>query len=419
MSVTLKWIEPEELGDYLKKGWTEIELRAFSTSEKFLIASPEEPASEPAKVECPNCGAAVEQPWAHYPGGWRCPTLPAQPEAPGLLEAVQRISDSIGWRSTQGDDPTLYYCEFCSEAHPDWRNVPHHDECPVFVIRAAIAKATTPMSNKPAQPEPVSAAFATEGEDQDESEPLYLPGENASSTLPNRCRQRVQSPGCKPAQPEPVAASEERALPTMQEIHDATTLVLANPLLHKVFNWLAGVTASRAIFAEPASEGGKVEFKNCHHSCGASIRFEDGLQAEYHDCQPAQPEPVAQCRARKGERCDYNLAGQCIYCREFKPEPVAEEMPHELRNAVAGLRLAATNYSDGSVDGMQMNIAADRLESFWRAQAAEGRKVRMPKVRELLDHLDTEIGFSNKIDVLTQAAFAELDAVEGKGEGRG
>ena len=172
-----------------------------------------EPASEGEKVECPNCKAAVEQPWAHYPGGWRCPTLPAQPEAPGLLEAVQRISDSIGWRSTQGDDPTLYYCEFCSEAHPDWRNVPHHDECPVFVIRAAIAKATTPMSNKPAQPEPVAKQDVCaqcspgRGHNADWSEAFGKQPSKLCGAIGDdgRCALVYDHPGLHSSKPEPAA----------------------------------------------------------------------------------------------------------------------------------------------------------------------------------------------------------------------
>ena len=166
--------------------------------------------------------------------------------------------------------------------------------------------------------------------------------------------------------------------------------------------------------------------------------------------------------------------------RGAQPEPVAEEMPEAVHEAANYLRQEARYEVEGglkrTVHGKQirarvLNDAADALESFWRthaaqpakvrmteelqrvleaaetqaayhtsftgenpalecreiraaiaavrAQAAEAGKVRMPKVRELLDHLYTEIGFSNKIDVLTQAAFAALDAVEGKGEGRG
>src|SRR5690606_6210867 len=56
-----------------------------------------------------------------------------------LVEVLERILPNIGWRSLRGDDPNLFYCEFCAESDPDWRNIPHHDECAVYAAVAALA----------------------------------------------------------------------------------------------------------------------------------------------------------------------------------------------------------------------------------------------------------------------------------------
>lgn len=64
MTVTLKWVALHEVSDYLAKGWREVKLEGgFSGySAKALMVSPEEPASEPAKVE----PVAAEMPEAVY-----------------------------------------------------------------------------------------------------------------------------------------------------------------------------------------------------------------------------------------------------------------------------------------------------------------------------------------------------------------
>lgn len=59
----------------------------------------------------------------------------------GLVEALTRLESNIGWRSIRGEDPDLYYCEFCGENHADSQLIPHHDECLVSVVRKALTGA--------------------------------------------------------------------------------------------------------------------------------------------------------------------------------------------------------------------------------------------------------------------------------------
>ena len=54
MTVTSKWVALHEVSDYLAKGWREVQIIG-GPDDAALMVSPEELASEPAKVECPNC----------------------------------------------------------------------------------------------------------------------------------------------------------------------------------------------------------------------------------------------------------------------------------------------------------------------------------------------------------------------------
>ncbi len=98
-----------------------------------------------------------------------------------------------------------------------------------------------------------------------------------------------------------------------------------------------GEMYARMLGKKPASEGGKVECENCHHSCGASIRFENGIQAEYHDCKPAQPElakvECPNCRHPVGPGWDHEASPQRFTCKPAQPEPATcqhcEEPDHE------------------------------------------------------------------------------------------
>ncbi len=193
------------------------------------------------------------------------------------------------------------------------------------------------------------------------------------------------------------------------------------------------ILARRALFGSPASEPAKVECPNCRQKVGP------GWDHEVHDeqftCQPAQPEPVAAempdlqdalndlWNAMGVPRLDVReiSVSEAIIRKAIEAisthaaQPAKARMTEELEELLRWARDAAGNvgslpYPSAQEDEKRIRMMIDKV----RAQAAEAGKVRMPKVRELLDHLDTEIGFSNKIDVLTQAAFAELDAAEGR-----
>ena len=248
MSVALKWIEPEELGAYLKKGWTEVELR-FEASGKYLIASPDEPASEPAKVECDFC-----------------------------------CGDGEG-----GHDPNCLVIAPC----------------------------------EPAQPEPVA--------------------------------EEMLCPFC--GTPPEIKSSDPGG--RSEWIPEGSGLGSAG--------WIGPVMEASCRVCGVMRVPLSIWNKRTHAEQPAKVRMTEELQRVLEAAET-----------------------QAAYHTSFTGENPALEC-REIRAAIAAVR----------------------------AQAAEAGKVRMPKVRELLDHLYTEIGFSNKIDVLTQAAFAALDAVEGKGEGRG
>lgn len=95
MTVTSKWVALHEVSDYLAKGWREVQIkrgRIGCVDKAALMVSPEEPASKPAKVECPNCGGEAAYFDEHHDGyEFRCaPCKPAQPEpvAEEMPEAV-------------------------------------------------------------------------------------------------------------------------------------------------------------------------------------------------------------------------------------------------------------------------------------------------------------------------------------------
>lgn len=120
--------------------------------------------------------------------------------------------------------------------------------------------------------------------------------------------------------------------------------------------------------------------------------------------------------------------GECLTCGQsntFKsqpatpPAPVASELPHEVRNAAAGLRKQAEEYPDCSAGRIQLRIAADRLE-VW-ARSLPSASAGLPKVRELIfyvrqltPHL-TNLGYadlSRSFEDHAAAALAELDAAQ-------
>lgn len=56
-----------------------------------------------------------------------------------LEQLLTEIEPEIGWRSTRGSDPYIYYCEHCSQAHADCNLIPHLDLCLVSRVRQALA----------------------------------------------------------------------------------------------------------------------------------------------------------------------------------------------------------------------------------------------------------------------------------------
>lgn len=93
MTVTSKWVALHEVSDYLAKGWREVQIIG-GPDDAALMVSPEELASEPAKVECPNClhedtGHAwkVNGELRYSCAGWNKPAQP-EPVAEEMPEAV-------------------------------------------------------------------------------------------------------------------------------------------------------------------------------------------------------------------------------------------------------------------------------------------------------------------------------------------
>lgn len=122
MTVTSKWVALHEVSDYLAKGWREVKLEG-GLRDAALMVSPEEPASEERSAEvCPNCGGIVE---VNEPHRWRHPNAPdtyscqkpasepAKVECPNCLQKVP--SELEHWHSGYHDDNCTvephYICE--------------------------------------------------------------------------------------------------------------------------------------------------------------------------------------------------------------------------------------------------------------------------------------------------------------------
>ena len=57
-----------------------------------------------------------------------------------LVELLQRLEPSIGWRSAMGMSRD-FMCEFCHQTHEHFAHIEHTDKCPVPQVRAALAGA--------------------------------------------------------------------------------------------------------------------------------------------------------------------------------------------------------------------------------------------------------------------------------------
>jgi len=116
------------------------------------------------------------------------------------------------------------------------------------------------------------------------------------------------------------------------------------------------ILARRAIFGEPASEGGKVECPNCHHEdTGHAWKVNGELR--------------------------YSCKG---WNKPAQPEPVAAEMPEAVRNAIHRMRWIADHNCGPYFQewGKPVREAADALESFWLTHAAQPAKARMTEELE-------------------------------------
>ncbi len=162
------------------------------------------------------------------------------------------------------------------------------------------------------------------------------------------------------------------------------------------------ILARRAVFGEPASDPAKVECPNCgemtseNHEVVQSDGLEGGRRLFFYTCQQqiselddrhirmASPEAQEKFRAAMQRRIssepDVVIGAVGGAAKPAQPEPVAAEMPEAVRNVISALVQASAD-SDEPDDQFEYQRVAENLESFWRTQAAEAGKVRMPKVR--------------------------------------
>ena len=222
--------------------------------------------------------------------------------------------------------------------------------------------------------------------------------------------------------------------------------------------------------APPAPEKAAKVCGNCGEKVSSLSDHVTCAETGDYYCQPAPPAPAApvivmeygkcgNCGEKIGGTWDHYAAGSftCQKPKPAPPEPAAREMPEAVRDAVDTLRSGVPSYPT-------WRQYADTLESWWRnlaqpvavgmteelehvlsiaerdlrykeecfddsartvhderierlraaiaavrQQAAQGRKVELGKVRELI-----EWEVKNNGSGLWAAALAELDAAEGK-----
>jgi hypothetical protein len=156
---------------------------------------------------------------------------------------------------------------------------------------------------------------------------------------------------------------------TCEEIHAATTKILADPLLHKFYNWTVDMSRAygehRALFASPAKETeepSKVECPNCLRPA----KSEDdhlSLHGMEYLCHPAQPAPAV---------------------------PSGDPLPEEISVAVSQMRTAAKWMEAGVPFGRliaDLCESADDLEAFWRSQP---KRPAVAMTKEL-EHLISQV----------------------------
>mgnify|MGYP001286152139 CR=1 FL=1 len=139
-----------------------------------------------------------------------------------------------------------------------------------------------------------------------------------------------------------------------------------------------GLPERRAIFGEPASEGGKVEYL-CPY-CGVATDGPTHLRKLEHGAEWTCNRRCSNCHAPSG---DHELCERCesiLKRQPAQPESVAAEMPEAVREAARILRVASKGYVGFTVSFL--NSKADALESFWRTHAAQPAKARMTEELE-------------------------------------
>ena len=179
---------------------------------------------------------------------------------------------------------------------------------------------------------------------------------------------------------------------------------------------LREIVANTAPAPEKAAKVSAFPVGNCV-VCGELVapynkhaKYEGG-----YTCQPAPPEPAAPVNGSTP-------------VGEYDPDmkPAAMEMPEAVRDKMREEALdAALNRNFRGQAGL---LFVEGYCAAVRQQAAQGRKVELGKVRELIFMVRNltpylaQLGYadlSRSFNDYADAALAEIDAAEGKGEGRG
>ncbi len=69
----------------------------------------------------------------------QCPKHPMsqlKTKADALADVLADVD--IGWRGTTGEDPDIYYCEYCDQSNAHWILIEHSDGCVVSRRKAAL-----------------------------------------------------------------------------------------------------------------------------------------------------------------------------------------------------------------------------------------------------------------------------------------
>ena len=60
--------------------------------------------------------------------------------SPEMRAALERVKEQAGWRG-KGENPDIFYCEFCKATHEDSSLILHTEACAMTQVEAALAKA--------------------------------------------------------------------------------------------------------------------------------------------------------------------------------------------------------------------------------------------------------------------------------------